>query len=390
MRRPGRSSGRLGTARYGRVSRVLVTRLALALLVTGALGLVPATASAQSRHGRPGRAQGCLRVLTLMPGKAHPTVRATAWTPRLMDSAKPFSEAALARRARRQRKTTGRHAPVLPVAAPARSCASLPSAQTPSGSFSGAAARSALPDSHEFDGYPTVGKLFFESILGARSCSAEVINSPKPPKAGSMLILTAAHCVVGVVGGIPYGDDDFVFAPKWANGKSPYGRWSIVLHNIYINNKWMDCTVPVVHCSTNPEWDYAIMIVNRLHKHNIGFVTGANGAAWNVSYFLKGVRIIGYPDGSPKPLTSTTTTSLTIADNEDFLTGNARGEGEGSSGGPWFGSLDLHPGKDYGVGILIGDTGGYQGGGPSSGVPSYSPHWTAAFGDLVTDVQKHE
>jgi hypothetical protein len=52
--------------------------------------------------------------------------------------------------------------------------------------------------------------------------------------------------------------------------------------------------------------------------------------------------------------------------------------------------MDLRPGPYYGTGTLVGDTGGYQEGGPSSGVPSYSPHWTSAFIGLVRAVQKVE
>lgn len=81
------------------------------------------------------------------------------------------------------------------------------------GGFASAFAAITLPDSRAFGGYPSVGKLFFDSQIGQMSCTAEVINSPNPPKGGSGLILTAAHCVAGVVAGEPYADKNFVFAP---------------------------------------------------------------------------------------------------------------------------------------------------------------------------------
>jgi hypothetical protein len=259
---------------------------------------------------------------------------------------------------------------------------------TAPGSFGPAAA--AAPGRHAFADDKSVGKLYFHSLLGERSCTAEVLNSPQPPRAGTALILTAAHCVTGVVAGEPYADDHFVIAPGWARGRSPYGRWTIPLRNIFVDKRWLDCPVPVARCATNPQYDYAIMIVDQLHHHTIGSVTGSNGAEWNSSFFRYGVRIIGYPDGSPESLTATTDTSETIAGHEDFLTGQAPRQGDGTSGGPWFDTMDLRPGPFYGTGTLIGDTGGDQEGGPASGVPSYSPHWTSAFIGLVRAVQKVE
>lgn len=50
------------------------------------------------------------------------------------------------------------------------------------------------------------------------------------------------------------------------------------------------------------------------------------------------------------------------------------------SGSPWFSSFNV----SQQVGILLGETGGYEEGGPNSGTPSYSPVWTAnGFGALV-------
>jgi hypothetical protein len=119
-----------------------------------------------------------------------------------------------------------------------------------------------------------------------------------------------------VVAGEPYADKNFVFAPKWASDKSPYGRWKITLHNIYVDNRSMDCTIPVVHCSTNPTYDYAIMIVSRRNHHAVGYVTGSEGVTWNGPFKHKNVPIIGYADGDPKPLTSSTSTWRLIHSSE--------------------------------------------------------------------------
>ncbi|MCW2597625.1 MAG: Trypsin, partial [Jatrophihabitans sp.] len=69
---------------------------------------------------------------------------------------------------------------------------------------------------------PTVGPLFFPSLLGLgptlglpHYCSASVVRS-----AGHDLVLTAAHCVYGT--GLATE-----FAPGFHDGVSPYGVWAV-------------------------------------------------------------------------------------------------------------------------------------------------------------------
>ena len=306
--------------------------LCAVLLFMSALALVPIGASAQSWHGSMARANGCLRILILKPGRAQQASATLPWTVRSLDSAKPFSETALALWVRHMLKTASRRRLAPEVTATASSCVSFLPSGDKNASFSSKSSRIAQPDSHAFDGYPSVGKLFFNSIIGRRNCTAEVITSPKPLlKGGSDLILTAAHCVV---------------------------------------------------------FDYSLMIVSRSRgiHHNLGYYTGWNGFYVGVNSGLSGVNIIGYSENSPKPLISTTDTFLFGVGSSWYLDGGAPGEGDGSSGGPWFGSLNAH----RGIGILIGDTGGYHEGGPSSGVPTFSPLWTTNFLRLVEYARKRE
>jgi hypothetical protein len=66
------------------------------------------------------------------------------------------------------------------------------------------------PGSEPFNGYSSVGKLFFKvENVRAEFCTASVINSYKPPPKGSMLILTAAHCLEGTFMRLPYIDTHF-------------------------------------------------------------------------------------------------------------------------------------------------------------------------------------
>lgn len=54
--------------------------------------------------------------------------------------------------------------------------------------------------------------------------------------------------------------------------------------------------------------------------------------------------------------------------------------GLSSLGYEWFSSFNA----SEQVGILLGEIGGYEEGGPNSGTPSYSPVWTAGgFGALI-------
>lgn len=78
--------------------------------------------------------------------------------------------------------------------------------------------------------------------------------------------------------------------------------------------------------------------------------------------------------------------TVTVTKNgQPFRSGNASGLGEGTSGGPWYKS----PVRN-GVGLMIGDTGGWDQGGPNSGNPCYSDFWNGDFGGLVAAAAKKE
>jgi hypothetical protein len=128
------------------------------------------------------------------------------------------------------------------------------------------------------------------------------------------------------------------------------------------------------------------MRVNPLHNTNIAAVTGANG--WNSiePKRLHDVQIVGYSENESVPWRANTNTITIYKHNQPFRSGNGRGLGPGSSGGPWFGSLK----PSEGVGNIIGDTGGWDQGGPNGGDPSYSDYWNRYFAGLVHLAAKHE
>ena len=60
---------------------------------------------------------------------------------------------------------------------------------------------------------------------------------------------------------------------------------------------------------------------------------------------------------------------------------------DGSSGGPWFQDFSS---TTAGLGVLLGDTGGFEQGGPSSGSPSYANYWTSDFATVVKNAVSYE
>lgn len=118
-----------------------------------------------------------------------------------------------------------------------------------------------------------------------------------------------------------------------------------------------------------------------LNGNSIANVTGANGFnTVNQPTSAQNVTIIGYPSSANEPLINVTNTTTVQESGEPFRTGSTPGFTIGCSGSPWFSSFNAAEQ----VGILLGETGGFEEGGPNSGTPSYPPVWTAAgFGGLV-------
>jgi hypothetical protein len=188
-----------------------------------------------------------------------------------------------------------------------------------------------------------------------------------------MLILTAAYCLDGTFFREPYIDTQFVFAPDWINGKTPYKVWSV--SNIWVFSQWLECPVPVMDCHEDPIDDYTIMKVSPINGKNIAYYAGANGGAANEPQSFQNIQIVGYVQGKPRPWRAFTNTVTVTENHQPFRRGKASGLGPGTSGGGWFYGFSAREG----VGTLIGDTGGWDQGGPNSGIPSYSDVWDDNF-----------
>ena len=317
---------------------------------------------------------GCEQIQEVAISSTQQAAALRFWTPWRIDGTGSPSRTALARLAKQVRKgiRSGHRPASLAASACGRSAQSAP-------------ARPALAGKQGFQGYPSVGRLFFKSdgVL-SETCTASVIDNSgkKQPAGGTMLILTAAHCIEGTLLRAPYYSTDFAFVPDWSKGNEPFGTWSIKKYYIY--EKWLECPFPPIDCHTDPAFDFAVMIVAPRKGVHVGAVTGGNGWADPAPGKVKNVRIVGYPANSAVPLLSLTDTTTVTEHDIHYRSGHTPGFGDGTSGGPWFKSKGTS-----GVGVIIADTGGFQQGGDKP-TPSYSDVWDSTFANLVAQARKDE
>ncbi|MFN2559977.1 MAG: serine protease [Jatrophihabitans sp.] len=213
----------------------------------------------------------------------------------------------------------------------------------------GVPAAAAVPTAQTVTSIPSVGPLFFPSLLGLgpalglpHTCSASVVHS-----AGRNLVLTAAHCVFGTGLG-------FEFAPGFHDGVSPYGVWTV--QRVYVDPAWT--------ASQDPQHDVAVLQVGPRSGQQLEDRTGA--ARLGVAPATgTPVTVDGYVAGSGgRPITCTGPVYYTAG----FPSFDCAGYAAGVSGGPWL--TGNH---------VVGVVGGLHQGGCTDST-SYSP----AFGADVT------
>ncbi len=224
---------------------------------------------------------------------------------------------------------------------------------------------------------PTVGKLTFRvDGVVKLNCTATVTDGTAAANSEE-LIVTAAHCIEGTIGRVAYTSTNLAFSPMWHDGKNPFGTWTV--RKAFLDSGWLTCSVPVVDCKTNQLYDYAVVVLSPKNGKGIGDVTGADGWSVKQPKTIAGVTIAGIPATSPGTLVTTTNTDTVTESGEPFRRATTPGFTDGSSGGPWLTNFSAKTGR----GVLIGDTGGFEQGGPSGGSPSYSNYWTDSFAALV-------
>jgi hypothetical protein len=259
------------------------------------------------------------------------------------------------------------------VAAPtgkASTTGRVPAASTPASSVGhGPSEPTAGPSAEAISGYKTVGKFFVRALGAQFSCTATVI--------GSDIIVTAAHCFTGVIGGVKYTTTGWMFAPMWHDNQFPYGTWSV--RSVFLLRGWID--------KLDPELDYAVVVLNPRSGRDVGSYTGQD--SWNASLTLApgqstAVRVVGIPEASTKAQISVTrAVAVQVGPGFTALRASTPGFGNGTSGGPWFSPFS----PQTETGTVIAVTGGYQAGGATDS-PSYADVLSGQFADLVAAASK--
>lgn len=130
--------------------------------------------------------------------------------------------------------------------------------------------------------YSAVGKIFFSTPNGDKTCTAYVVNK--------RTVVTAAHCFHSGVSGTPwYGLP--VFVPAYRDGQAPLLTWNANYRVLYSNWITSGGTVPSI-------FDYAVFtvadqVINGI-KMSVGDVTGSLGYKTN-STLPNHAHILGYP-----------------------------------------------------------------------------------------------
>lgn len=207
--------------------------------------------------------------------------------------------------------------------------------------------------------------------MRAHYCSASVVRSK-----GGNLILTAGHCL----------NSKAVFVPKYdptrALNEQPYGIWPV---DEWFGDKWYTKN------SRGPEsdLDYAFARVRPNGARSLQDTVGGNTLA-RPAATENAVTAVGYPNvgrnPQDRPIQCSSRTQPLPGYNQMRI--DCAGMWDGVSGGPFFSTLD----RSAGTGEIIGNVGGYNGGGP--GVPtshpaynriSYSPVYSDRFLRLYED-----
>ncbi len=212
------------------------------------------------------------------------------------------------------------------------------------------------PQGRFFAGLPTVGVLFaVDRGMRAHTCTASVVHSPHHD-----VVLTAAHCL---------GGSHRAFVPMYdgARGadRARYGVWAV-------SGGWR----PAGWTSRGAGSDLDVSFL-RLRPDAAGRrvedLTGGNRLTRATGYVHR-VTVVGYPDAGPhnrgdRALECTARTSRLPGRRQlRFVCGGFYG---GTSGAPFLTGVDPRTG----AGDVIGEIGGWNGGGPADGSDriSYAP-----------------
>ncbi|MEU6485640.1 peptidase [Streptomyces sp. NPDC046887] len=182
---------------------------------------------------------------------------------------------------------------------------------------------------------PSVGRLFFVNHKGQDTwCTATSVTS-----GNGSVIMAAAHCAR--LGSSPVNTyTDLVFAPGYAKGKAPYGRYAVKA--TMTPRSWAEDTVNDVA---------AMVVATPVKGKRLADAAGAQQIAFGRKAGER-VTAFGYPATTPQrgeELMHCAGTTKPAPGNELLLPCDLAG---GSSGGPWLAGFDPATGKGTVVSVL--------------------------------------
>lgn len=201
------------------------------------------------------------------------------WTKERMESAEPMDMPVVQPGEEQQDKDVPDEAPS-PIVHPPASAALPLKDQPPGANENGTERENALVPS-------TVGRLFFtvqrrDGTIGTSSCTVSTVAAGDGSK-----IITAGHCVHAGDNTTWYSN--FVFAPAYYKGDTPYGLW--------FGERWGTFTGWAR--DGDPSWDQAVIQVERKLSGSVVDTVGGNGLVGGHGPDVAGNRIWGYPADAP-------------------------------------------------------------------------------------------
>jgi len=185
--------------------------------------------------------------------------------------------------------------------------------------------------------YTTVGKLFFTTPAGNKTCSAAVI--------ANRLILTAGHCVHNGNGATTGWYNNWMFVPAFHNGNAPFSTWTS--HAVTTTTPWFSGGGKVPNAS-----DLAIIQLNDQSVSGavrwVSSVVGKLGTH-TLSTIPNHVNMLGYPgnlDNAQLMHQVAAQSAMAVAPNNAEYGSDMS---SGAGGGPWI--------QNFGV-ASSGQTGG--------------------------------
>ncbi|MEU4877089.1 peptidase [Streptomyces sp. NPDC021608] len=199
-------------------------------------------------------------------------------------------------------------------------------------------------------GIPSIGRLFFADSSGRDTwCTASAVTS-----GNHSVIMTAAHCAR--LGSSPVNTySDIVFAPGYAKGRTPYGRYAVKA--TMTPRSWAEDSVHDVAAMVVATPSSGKRLTDAVGAQNIAFGRAAG----------EPVTAFGYPATTPQrgeELLYCAGTSQRASGDEHRVPCDLGG---GASGGPWLAAFNAATGK--GTVVSVNSHGEGHGGGS----PMYGP-----------------